>query len=115
MYKDDLTRLQHIIDAADDIARFISGRKREDLDTDRMLLLSLVKCIEILGEAVSKISPEFRSKYPQIPWQEIVGMRNWLVHVYFDIDHDKVWSTVTEDIPDLLKILQEVGLDKGSV
>jgi len=112
MYKDDLTRIQHIIDAGNDATRFVSGRKREDLDDDRMLLLSLVKCIEIIGEAANKISPEFKSKYPQIPWRNIVGMRNWLIHVYFDIEHDRVWSTVLEDIPDLLKLIKEIDLEK---
>jgi uncharacterized protein with HEPN domain len=80
---------------------FAKGRKRSDMHTDRMLALSIVKLIEIIGEAASGVSSEFRERHPAIPWPDIVSMRNRLVHVYFDIDPDRVWDTMIEDLPRL--------------
>ena len=88
-----------MLDAAKEALSFASGKTRTDLETNRMLVLSLVKDIEIIGEAASRISEEFKASYPQIPWQEIIGMRNRLIHVYFDVDLDVLWSTVTKNLP----------------
>jgi uncharacterized protein with HEPN domain len=74
---------------------------RTDPTTDRMLVLSLVKELEIIGEAANKVSAETRSQSNAIPWQDISGMRNRLIHAYFDVDLDVVWSTVTKDLPAL--------------
>jgi uncharacterized protein with HEPN domain len=72
-----------------------------------MLLLSLVKCIEIVGEAASRASPEMREALPELPWPDIVGMRNRLIHAYFDVDHDRVWDTVHQDLPGLITALRK--------
>lgn len=84
---------------------FIRNKSRTDLDTDRMLLLSLVKSIEIIGEAAARVSPASQQAYPDIPWASIIGMRNRLIHVYFDVNHDIVWETVSRDLPLLLEQL----------
>jgi uncharacterized protein with HEPN domain len=91
MRPEDRVRWQHMIDAAEDALRFVSGRKRADLDEDRMLLFAVVRAIEIVGEAVSKVSAETRAEHSTIPWPAIIGMRNRIVHAYFDIDSDIVW------------------------
>jgi uncharacterized protein with HEPN domain len=88
-----------MIDAAQEAQAFVKDQIRQDLEQNRMLTLALVRLVEIIGEAASKITPEFRGKYPDIPWSEIVGMRNRLIHAYFEIDLDQVWSTITEEIP----------------
>ncbi len=88
-----------MLDAAKEALSFASGKTRTDLETNRMLVLSLVKDIEIIGEAASRVSEEFKASYPQIPWQEIIGMRNRLIHVYFDVDLDVLWSTGTKKLP----------------
>lgn len=88
-----------MLDAGREAVSFLSGRDQTELETDRMLLLSVVKSIEILGEAASKVSEETRDLAPHIPWQDIVRMRNRLVHGYFDIDTHIVWSTVFEEVP----------------
>jgi len=75
---------------------------------DRLLLLGLLKLIEILGEAAARIRPETRNRYPQIPWMDIIDMRNRVVHVYFDIDRDEVWDTVTKDLPPLIEQLEKI-------
>ena len=97
----DRVRLLHIVDALDAATKFIDGRKRSDLDTDQMLLFALVRAIEVVGEAASKVSPETHAEMPDVPWVSIVNMRHRLVHAYFDIDRDILWATVTEAVPPL--------------
>ncbi|MBW4505501.1 MAG: DUF86 domain-containing protein [Scytonematopsis contorta HA4267-MV1] len=87
---DDLTRLKHIRDAAQEALSFTNNRTRNDLDTDRMLSLALVRLVEIIGEAGNRISEDCQVKYSKIPWRQIVGMRNRIIHAYFDIDLDIV-------------------------
>ncbi len=77
-----------MVDAASEALSFISDRERGDLDADRMLALALVKSIEIVGEAGATVSSEGRVEVPDVPWREIVAMRNRLIHAYFDV----VWT-----------------------
>ena len=100
MPKDDRIRLRHMLDFVREAVSFARGRSRSDLDHDRMLALALVKCIEIVGEAAASVSPQARARYATIPWADIIGMRNRLVHAYFDID--QVWDTTTDDLPPLV-------------
>ena len=107
MLKDDTIRLQHMLEAARDALSFIADKSRADLDTSRMLALSLVKSIEIIGEAASRVSPDCQARYSDIPWPEIVAMRNRLIHAYFEVDLDIVWRTVTEELPPLVAELEK--------
>ncbi len=106
MLKNDENRLKHMLDAAQEAVGFAAGRTRSDLDTDRALVLALVKEIEIIGEAASKVSDQTKNKHPEIPWHDITGMRNRLVHAYFDVDLDIVWNTVVEELPRLIEELE---------
>mgnify|MGYP006294349943 CR=1 FL=1 len=99
---DDLTRLQHMRDAAIEAIQFSRGRSRMDLDNNRMLSLALVRLIEVIGEAANNVSPDCQSRFSQIPWREAIGMRNRIVHAYFEIDLDIVWQVVIQDLPSLL-------------
>jgi uncharacterized protein with HEPN domain len=108
MPKDDRIRLRHMLDAAREAVSFTEARSRADLDSDRMLVLSLVKSIEIVGEAASRVTAETQRQNPEIPWQDIVGMRNRLIHAYYDIDLDRVWDTVLDDLPPLITSLQRL-------
>jgi uncharacterized protein with HEPN domain len=99
---DDISRLRHIADACREAFSFIEDCDRADLSRNRMLALSLVKELEIIGEAANNISKDGQDRYPQVPWRAIVGMRNRLIHAYFGIDYDVVWQTVTESLPALL-------------
>jgi uncharacterized protein with HEPN domain len=112
MQPDDATRIRHMVEAAETAERFIAGRHRTDLDTDQMLLFALIRAIEIIGEAASKVSLETRAATPAVPWPAIVSMRNRLIHAYFDIDRDIVWKTLTEEIPPLRSLLSTV-VSKG--
>ena len=81
---------------------FVDGRKRADLDTDLKLQFALVQAVQIVGEAARNVSSGAMAAAPDIPWQVIVGMRNRLVHAYFDINPDILWTTVTDALPRLL-------------
>lgn len=107
---DDPTRLKHIIDAAKESLSFIEGKTKKDVEKNRQLALSLVKEIEIIGEAASQISESFKSAHPDLPWNLMIATRNRLIHGYFDIDLDVVWSAVTSDLPPLLKQLEKIKL-----
>ncbi len=107
MNESDEIRLRHMLDASREAILFMKGKTREDLLLDRMLLLSLVKEIEIIGEAASKISPEGRSEAADIPWGEVTAMRNQLTHRYFAWDLDAIWSTLTSNMPDLIMELEK--------
>lgn len=107
MRQDDLIRLRHIRDAATEALRFVSNRRREDLDNDRQLVWALVKAIEIIGEAASKVSQESQDLLNNIPWRNIVGMRNRLVHAYFDINLDILWKTVVEGLPPIVEEIKQ--------
>ena len=108
MRRDDTIRLRHMLDAAREALGFTTGKARIDLDTDRQLLLALVKDIEIIGEAASRTTSECREAHPGIPWQDSVAMRNRLIHGYFDIDVDIVWNTVTQELPLLVSEMERV-------
>ncbi len=84
------------------------GRSRTDLLQDRVLTLVPVRCIEIIGEAASKVSPEMHAKHVDIPWKDIVGMRNRLIHAYFDIDLDRVLDTLAGDLPPLITAIEGI-------
>jgi uncharacterized protein with HEPN domain len=104
-----------MLDAGKEALTFAQNKSRVDLDSNRMLVLSIVKSIEIIGEAASKVTQETRERYTELPWANIIAMRNRLIHVYFDIDLDRVWDTVTDDLPPLVASLEKVILqdDKG--
>jgi uncharacterized protein with HEPN domain len=108
MRPDDVVRIRHMIEAAESAQRFIVGRHRGDLNTNEMLSFALIRAVEIIGEAASKISEETRRAVSSVPWTAIISMRNRLIHAYFDIDHDILWKTVNEEIPPLHSLLQGV-------
>lgn len=104
----DIIRVKHMRNAAKEALSFIQNKTRDDLINDRQLALSLIKEIEIIGEAANKVSQEFRKKHPDIPWDIIIATRNRLIHGYFDIDYDIVWSTVKDELPKLIKSLAKL-------
>ena len=99
MPPEDKARIGDMIEAAETACSFISGRSRGNLDTDQMLVFALVRAIEIVGEAASRVSAATRQAFPHIPWGLIIAMRNRLVHGYSSIDLEIVWKTATDEIP----------------
>ena len=108
MKPEDKVRIQHMIEGVEEAMSFSSDVNENDFFKNRMLILSVIKDIEIIGEAASKISEETRSKFLQIPWKDIIGMRNRLIHGYFDVDIKLVWNTLKYNLPSLLKNLNEI-------
>jgi uncharacterized protein with HEPN domain len=108
MYPDDATRLRHMRDAAEEALAFVEGKQRDDLDADRQLVLALTKCIEIVGEAASQITVQTKQQCADIPWRQIVGMRNRLIHAYFNVDLDILWDTVVHNLLPLLDALEKI-------
>ena len=106
MPSEDSIRLNHMRDATREALSFVAGKTRDDLDIDRQLVLALVKSIEIIGEAAAKTSRGFKTTSTDIPWRDIIAMRNRLIHAYFDIDLDILWQTVTTELPPLLESLE---------
>ena len=108
MNEDDVIRFRHMLDAAREAVGFVKGRTRSDLNSDRQLVLALVKEIEIIGEAAYQVTSDTRNQTGTIPWADMIGMRHRLVHAYFDIDLDVLWKTVQEDLPQLIAKLEGV-------
>ena len=107
-FKSDAVRLQHMLAAAREAVGYTKGRGRADLDVDRPLIQSLVRCVEILGEAAARTTPELRRAHPEIQWQNIIGMRNRLIHAYHDVNLGILWKTATEELPDLIAALERL-------
>jgi uncharacterized protein with HEPN domain len=97
-----------MLDSAEEAIEFAAGKSRKDFDDNRKLLLAIIKSIEIIGEAASQISEARKAENDNIPWKDIIGMRNRLSHGYFDVNLDIVWQTVKTDLPDLIKALKEI-------
>jgi uncharacterized protein with HEPN domain len=107
MAPDDEVRVRHLIEAAGKAVSYAAGRSCEDLDDDELLRLALTKLVEIVGEAAKHVSHDLRGSHPEVPWSAAARMRDRLVHHYFEINLDVLWSTVTDDLPRLLTILSD--------
>jgi uncharacterized protein with HEPN domain len=97
-----------MLDHTREAVAMVQGKTRRDLDQDRKLNLSLVRLLEIVGEAANRIAKEDRSGCADIPWPEIVGLRNRLNHGYDDVDFDILWQIVKQDLPPLVKTLERI-------
>ena len=97
-----------MLDHAREAIQLVEGRGRADLDTDRLLNLSLVRLLEIVGEAANRIPRDEQQRYPQIPWPEIVSLRHRLIHGYDRVDFDIVWQIATRDLPPLAAELEAI-------
>ena len=105
--REDEVRLRHMLDYASEAIQLATNRSRSDLEDDRTLNLSLVRLVEVVGEAASRVTAEGRRRTPQIPWVEIVSLRNRLIHGYDAVDFDILWDIVTDDLPPLVHFLRD--------
>ena len=115
MARDELVYLLHILDAINTVAEYLYGVDEEKFKATRLLQDGVIRQIEIVGEAVRHISKDIRKSYPEVPWQDVAGMRDKLIHGYFGVDIEKVWDTAQEDLPILkqqvIGILKDFGKD----
>ena len=101
-------RLRHMLDHAREAVALAQGKTRADLDSDRLLNLAAVRLLEIVGEAASRVPKEERSLHPEIPWSQIIGMRNRLIHGYDMVDNDILWQILVHDLPSLVAALEAI-------
>jgi uncharacterized protein with HEPN domain len=100
--------LLDIIAAADRILAFTAGKSQEEFRVDEMMGGAVMYQVTIIGEAVSNLSEGLKQRYPAIPWRDIKGFRNVVVHNYFGIEHEEAWGTVIDDVPKLRGQIQEI-------
>ena len=108
MVKDDLAYIDHILDCIRKIKEFTTGLSLKDFSVNELVQDAVIRNIEIIGEASKKISSDTKQIYYEIPWKEIAGMRDKLIHDYLGVDVEVVWRTITEDIPTLEKQIKEI-------
>ncbi len=108
--------VQDILDSINDVGSFIEGMDFEEFIKDKKTIYSVVRAIEIIGEATKNVPEEIRNKYPDVPWKKMAGMRDRLAHGYFGVDLEILWSAAKEDVPKLkipvsnvLKEMDKVG------
>ena len=100
--------LAQMRDHALEAVTLAKDRSRQDLDSDRMLNLSLVRLLEVIGEAANRVSRQDRARYPSVPWSQVIALRNRLIHAYDEVDLDIVWKIVMDDLPLLLDELNAI-------
>jgi uncharacterized protein with HEPN domain len=105
---DDIVRLQHMLEHAREAVAMIESKDRTNLQRERKLELSLIRLIEVVGEAAARVTPEGQKKYPYIPWSQVVSMRNRLIHGYDQVDLNILWDTIEDDLPPLIAELEKI-------
>ena len=108
---DDRVSLKDMLSHAGEAVNILGITEREDLGRDRVMQLALTRLVEIIGEAANRVYQVTRQKYPEIPWPQIIGMRNRLIHGYDVIDYNLLWDTVANDLPPLIMSLEEIFND----
>ena len=100
--------LRDILDAMEKTQEFIKNLTYEQFAEDDKTVFAVVRALEIIGEATKKVADSIRKEYPDVPWQDMAGMRDILIHAYFGVDIRTVWLTVTEKIPHVKPLIQQI-------
>jgi uncharacterized protein with HEPN domain len=100
--------LRDILEHAEKVQRFVAGMTVDDFLQDEKTVFAVIRALEVVGEATKKIPTEVREKYPNVPWREMAGTRDKLIHDYFGVNLGVIWKTATEDIPDLIPTVRQV-------
>ena len=108
MHKSDLAYTDHIINCIKKIRKFVKGIDKKEFAKNELIQDAIIRNFEVIGEASKKISPDFKKVYYDIPWKEISGMRDKLIHDYLGVDIEVIWKTIEIDLPILLKELKKI-------
>jgi len=107
-WKKILFRLKHIKEHAEKILGWLVGVGKKDFWENELLQAAVIRELEVIGEAAKGLSDAFKRKYPEAPWKEMAGMRDVLIHGYFEVDLEEVWTTATEDVPELHRQISRI-------
>jgi uncharacterized protein with HEPN domain len=110
----DPESLVDILQASRIALSFVSGKTKDDFVRDIQCHYAVVRAIEIIGEAANRVSDKFKDAHSQLPWRDMVTMRNRMIHVYDDVDLDVVWDTVHRDLPELIRLIEPLAPAEGS-
>lgn len=99
--RDPTLTLRQIVEFADEVAALVATRVRDNLEKNRELRRALERCIELIGEAATRLPEDWRASHPQIPWRQIIALRNVLIHGYDVVQADVLWNVATNDVPKL--------------
>ncbi|MBM4049130.1 MAG: DUF86 domain-containing protein [Planctomycetes bacterium] len=106
--------VRDMLEASEKAERFVQGMTLDDFQRDEKTAFAVVRALEIIGEAARHIPKDMRARYPEVPWEDIVGMRNIVIHEYFGIDLEVIWKTVHRDLAPLRGALSKVWSDLES-
>jgi len=108
MKKDPKIFIEHILESIEEIEKYSLHATQETFSKMTMMQDAIIRRIEIIGEATKKLPKPFKGKYPKMPWKEMAGMRDILIHEYFGVNIATVWRTIKKDIPKLKKQIKEL-------
>jgi uncharacterized protein with HEPN domain len=108
MKRDDTVYLHHILDPIESIEEYTKGMSENEFLSDSMAHDAVVRQIEIIGEAARNVSDQFQNKYPKLPWAKMIGIRNKIIHEYFNVNFAIVWDTIKDDLPLLKKSIKKI-------
>jgi len=107
--EENTTLLLHILEAIDKIERHLSDQSYESFTANEVLVGFVTYELAVIGEAANNLSDEFREQHSHIPWSKMIGMRNWIIHGYFNVNPQTLWQTSKEDLPELRKYIQKIS------
>jgi uncharacterized protein with HEPN domain len=108
--------LEDILEAGERIAAYITGHTLESFMESKMVQDAVMRNLQIIGEATKRLSPQLRSDYPDLPWREMSGLRDRIVHDYFGLNHQTIWAVVTQELPQLLPQIEVLAdVEAGTV
>ena len=109
---EDINRVHHMLESAIEATEFLGEIPFEEFKKNRMLANAVVRSLEVVGEAANQINQNFKNAHHEIEWRVIIGMRNRLIHAYFDIDYWVVWQTIHQDLPPVIENLRKILADE---